>query len=58
MKIHKHYYRAETTADEILTALDQSVDIMEGQIANIGSSAEKTHDFAYEGVPAGKFRRR
>jgi putative sigma-54 modulation protein len=48
MKIHKHYYRAETTADEILTALDQSVDIMEGQIRKHKSRLQKrTHDFAY-----------
>ena len=41
MKIHKHYYRAETTADEILTALDQSVDIMEGRIRKHVSSAKE-----------------
>lgn len=48
MKIQKHYYRAEATAKEVLTALDEAVDIMEGQIRKHKSRLVKqTRDFAY-----------
>lgn len=48
MKIQKHYYRAEAIADEVMTALDEAISIMEGQIRKHKSRLEKrVHDFAY-----------
>ena len=31
LKIQKHYYRSEAVADDVFTALDQAVDVLEGQ---------------------------
>lgn len=48
MKIRKHYYRAECTADDVFTALDQAVDVLEGQIRKHKTKIEKRiHDYAY-----------
>lgn len=48
MKIQKHYYRAESVAQEVMTALDDAIDIMEGQIRKHKSRLEKNiRDFAY-----------
>ncbi len=48
LKIRKHYYRAETVADDVFTALDQAVEVIEGQIRKHKTKFEKKiHDYAY-----------
>ena len=48
LKIHKHYYRAECIADDVFTALDQTIDVLEGQIRKHKTKIEKRiHDYAY-----------
>ena len=48
LKIQKHYYRAETIADDVFTALDLAVDVLEGQIRKHKTKIEKRiHDYAY-----------
>ena len=48
IKIGKHYYRAECVADDVFTALDQAVDVLEGQIRKHKTKIEKRiHDYAY-----------
>ncbi len=48
LKIQKHYYRSETVADDVFTALDQAVDVLEGQIRKHKTRIEKRiHDYAY-----------
>ncbi len=48
LKIGKHYYRAECTADDVFTALDQAMDVLEGQIRKHKTKIEKRiHDYAY-----------
>ena len=34
LKIKRHYYRAEAVGGDAIAALEQAIDIMEGQIAN------------------------
>ena len=46
--IQKHFYRAETTADDVFTALDLAVEVLEGQIRKHKTKIEKKiHDYAY-----------
>ena len=48
LKIGKHYYRAECVADDVFTALDQAMDVLEGQIRKHKTKIEKRiHDYAY-----------
>lgn len=48
LKIQKHYYRAETIADDVFTALDLAVEVLEGQIRKHKTKIEKKiHDYAY-----------
>lgn len=48
MKIHKHYYRAEALADSVMSALDEAISIMEGQIRKHKTRMVKNvRDFAY-----------
>jgi putative sigma-54 modulation protein len=48
MKIQKHYYRAECSADDIFTALDEAIEVLEGQIRKHKTRIEKKiHDYAY-----------
>lgn len=48
LKIQKHYYRAECVADDVFTALDMAVDVLEGQIRKHKTKIEKKiHDYAY-----------
>ena len=48
LKIQKHYYRAETIADDVFTALDLAVEVLEGQIRKHNTKIEKKiHDYAY-----------
>jgi len=48
LKIQKHYYRAETIADDVFTALDLAVEVLEGQIRKHKTKIEKQiHDYAY-----------
>lgn len=48
LKIQKHFYRAECIADDVFTALDQAVDVLEGQIRKHKTKIEKRiHDYAY-----------
>ncbi len=48
MKVHNHYYRAETVADDVFTALDQAIEVIEGQIRKYKTRMEKRiHDYAY-----------
>ena len=48
LKIQKHYYRAETIADDVFTALDLAVEVLEGQIRKHKTKIEKRiHDYAY-----------
>ena len=48
LKIQKHYYRAETIADDVFTALDLAMEVLEGQIRKHKTKIEKRiHDYAY-----------
>jgi putative sigma-54 modulation protein len=48
LKIQKHYYRAETIADDAFTALDLAIEVLEGQIRKHKTKIEKKiHDYAY-----------
>ena len=48
LKIQNHFYRAETIADDIFTALDQTVEVLEGQIRKHKTKIEKQiHDYSY-----------
>lgn len=48
MKIHSHYYRAETSSPDISTALDLAVEVLEGQIRKHKTRIEKRiRDYAY-----------
>jgi putative sigma-54 modulation protein len=48
LKIQKHYYRAECAADDIFTALDEAVEVLEGQFRKHKTRMEKKiHDYAY-----------
>ncbi|MDD2374881.1 MAG: putative sigma-54 modulation protein [Clostridiales bacterium] len=48
LKIQNHFYRAESVADDVFTALDQAVEVMEGQIRKHKTKIEKRiHDYAY-----------
>lgn len=48
MKIRKHYYRAECKAEDAFSALDQTIDVLEGQIRKHKTKIEKKiHDYAY-----------
>jgi putative sigma-54 modulation protein len=48
LKIQKHFYRAECSADDIFTALDDSIEVLEGQIRKHKTRIEKQiHDYAY-----------
>jgi putative sigma-54 modulation protein len=48
LKIQKHFYRAETVADDVFTALDEAVEVLEGQIRKHKTKFEKKiHDYAY-----------
>jgi putative sigma-54 modulation protein len=48
LKIQKHYYRAECIADDVFTALDLAVEVLEGQIRKHKTKIEKKiHDYAY-----------
>jgi putative sigma-54 modulation protein len=48
MQIHSHYYRAESSSPDVLTALEQAVDVLEGQIRKHKTRIEKRiHDYAY-----------
>lgn len=48
LKIQKHYYRAESIADDVFTALDLAVEVLEGQIRKHKTKIEKKiHDYAY-----------
>ncbi len=48
IKIKGHLYRAETVADDVYTALDLSIDVLERQIRKQKSRIEKRiHDYAY-----------
>ncbi len=48
MKIRKHVYRAESSADDVFSALDQTIDVLEGQIRKHKTKIEKKiHDYAY-----------
>jgi putative sigma-54 modulation protein len=48
LKIQKHYYRAETIADDVFTALDLAIEVLEGQIRKHKTKIEKKiHDYAY-----------
>ena len=48
LKIRRHYYRAETVAEDVFTALDQAVEVLEGQIRKHKTKIEKKiHDYAY-----------
>lgn len=72
LKIQNHFYRAETMADDIFTALDLAMEVLEGQIRKHKTRIEKQiHDYAYmkeylrtqealpeEEVPEGKIIRR
>ena len=48
LKIQNHYYRAEAVSDDVFSALDQAVEVMEGQIRKHKTKIEKKiHDYAY-----------
>lgn len=48
IKIKKHFYRAECKAEDVFSALDQAVDVLEGQIRKHKTKIEKKiHDYAY-----------
>ena len=48
MKIHSHYYRAETSSSDVVTALDLAVEVLEGQIRKHKTRIEKRiRDYAY-----------
>ncbi len=48
LKIHKHFYRAECVADDAFTAMDEAIDVLEGQIRKHKTKIEKKiHDYAY-----------
>lgn len=48
LKIQKHYYRAECSAEDVFTALDLAVEVLEGQIRKHKTKIEKKiHDYAY-----------
>jgi putative sigma-54 modulation protein len=48
LKIQRHYYRAETMADDVFTALDLAIEVLEGQIRKHKTKIEKRiHDYAY-----------
>jgi putative sigma-54 modulation protein len=48
LKIQKHFYRAETVADDVFTALDEAIEVLEGQIRKHKTRIEKRiHDYAY-----------
>lgn len=48
LKIRRHYYRAECNADDVFTALDLAIDVLEGQIRKHKTKIEKKiHDYAY-----------
>ena len=48
IKIQNHFYRAETMADDPITALDLAVEVLEGQIRKHKTRIEKKiHDYAY-----------
>ena len=48
LKIQNHYYRAEAVAADVFSALDQAVEVMEGQIRKHKTKIEKRiHDYAY-----------
>ncbi len=48
LKIQQHFYRAETIADDVFTALDQAIEVLEGQIRKHKTKIEKKiHDYAY-----------
>ncbi len=48
MKIEKHYYRAEAVAQEVISAFESAVSIMEGQIRKHKARMHKQiRDFAY-----------
>ncbi|NLV47216.1 MAG: ribosome-associated translation inhibitor RaiA [Clostridiaceae bacterium] len=48
LKINKHFYRAECTADDVFTALDEAIEVLEGQIRKHKTKIEKKiHDYAY-----------
>ena len=48
LKIQKHFYRAEWWAEDIFTALDEAVEVLEGQIRKHKTRIEKKiHDYAY-----------
>ncbi len=48
IKIQRHYYRAETSASDAFTALDQAIDILERQFRKYKTRIEKRiRDYAY-----------
>lgn len=48
IKIQRHYYRAECSAEDVFSALDQAIDVLEGQIRKHKTRIEKKiHDYAY-----------
>ena len=40
-RVHNHFYRGETTAEDAVTALDLAVEVMEGQIRKHKTKLEK-----------------
>lgn len=48
LKIQKHFYRAECSAEDVFSALDMAVEVLEGQIRKHKTKIEKKiHDYAY-----------
>lgn len=48
IKIQSHFYRAETSALDAFTALDQAIDVLEGQFRKYKTRIEKRiRDYAY-----------
>ena len=48
IKIQGHYYRAETSSEDAYSALDQAVDVLEGQFRKYKTRIEKRiRDYAY-----------
>lgn len=48
IKVRNHYYRAETTADDSITAFDLTIDLLERQIRKQKTRFEKhIRDYAY-----------
>lgn len=48
LKMHRRFFRTECSASDFATALDQAVDVLEGQIRKNKTRLEKQiHDYAY-----------